>query len=136
MDNQKKLSTTEVKPKKLAISKMVAALDKDWSLKVRTRDSYICQKCGCSSPKVTAAHVFSRNCWNLRWEVGNGITMCCYCHIHWGHREPVEFTLWVINICKNFEQYVEIYRNQYILSRAKRKAFIREQYQNLIEGKL
>lgn len=70
-------------------------LDELWSRAVRLRDKYTCQKCGRTHKQVQAAHIFSRNRKSVRWDIDNGITLCYYCHIHWAHREPLEFAEWI-----------------------------------------
>ena len=71
-----------------------AELDTLWSIRIRDRDRN-CQKCG-GIGGLQAAHIFSRGNLTMRWDLKNGIALCYACHIHWGHRRPVEFTLWVI----------------------------------------
>lgn len=61
----------------------------------RLRDGYVCKKCGKQQKSAQAAHIFTRSNLNTRWDLSNLITMCYHCHIHWGHRNPVEFTEWV-----------------------------------------
>ena len=78
-------------------SKEKKELDKLFSLAVRERDHYTCQKCGTINKHVQTAHIFSRSNLSVRWELLNGITLCYYCHINWCHRKPVEWTEWVKN---------------------------------------
>ncbi len=54
----------------------------------------LCQKCR-KTKSTQAAHIFSRSNHATRWEIKNGIGMCYYCHLIWGHRAPIEFTEWV-----------------------------------------
>lgn len=53
---------------------------KDWTIAVKDRDGWICVKCG-STNRVAAHHIIS---WAeneaLRFDVSNGITLCCSCH--------------------------------------------------------
>lgn len=70
--------------------------DKEFSLKVRERDKFVCQRCGKKGKFVHCAHIFSRNSLSVRYEMKNGITLCYYCHIIWAHRNPAEFTLWAM----------------------------------------
>ena len=76
---------------------IIKKLDTLWSKAVRLRDNFTCQRCGRQHKHVQAAHIFSRNNKSVRWDIDNGITLCHYCHIYWAHREPVEFTKWVID---------------------------------------
>lgn len=76
--------------------KLVDRLDALFSLVVRTRDQYRCQKEGCTGhgKHMQCAHIFTRGKLSVRWELDNAVTMCYYHHILWSHRKGVEFTLW------------------------------------------
>lgn len=54
----------------------------DWSLDVRRRDGFTCQKCGKSNYKgMHAHHIEAYNtAIDLRHDIGNGITLCNGCH--------------------------------------------------------
>lgn len=78
-------------------SKEKKELDRLFSLAVRTRDNYTCQKCGKQHKHVQCAHIFSRSNLSVRWEMRNAITMCYFCHLQWAHRQPVEYTEWIKN---------------------------------------
>ena len=85
--------------KKSEKSKLIESLDIEWSKKIRGRDGYICQKCkengnDMFNQRNHAAHVFSRGNMSTRWDLENGITLCYYHHIHWCHRQPLEFARW------------------------------------------
>lgn len=85
--------------KKSDKTKMIEKLDKLWSLAVRTRDRFQCRKEGCPANgrrNSQGGHIWGRSHKAVRWDPDNGITMCYYHHIHWSHREPVEFTEWVV----------------------------------------
>lgn len=71
-----------------------AELKQLFSRIIRERDK-ICQKCQ-KHNSTQAAHIFSERHLSTRWLPDNGIGLCYYCHIYWSHREPVEFTLWII----------------------------------------
>jgi hypothetical protein len=55
---------------------------KEWALKVKIRDNWECQECGCKIKKLLHSHhikswqhyIFSR------FDVKNGITLCLRCH--------------------------------------------------------
>jgi len=79
------------------IRRLEKKLDKLWSLAIRGRDKFTCQKCGRKHKRVQAAHIVARVFKKTRWDLKNGVTMCHYCHIFWGHRQPVEFTRWIEN---------------------------------------
>ena len=69
--------------------------DRLFSLAVRKRDGFTCQKCGVENKNVHCAHIFSRRNLRLRFEMLNAVTLCYYCHIFWSHREPLEFAAWI-----------------------------------------
>lgn len=54
---------------------------KQWRNKVFERDRYTCQNCGQRGGKLNAHHIvaFSLN-HQLRFDLGNGITLCKKCH--------------------------------------------------------
>ena len=81
--------------KKFNKKKAKKELDTLLSRHVRSRDG-ICQKCR-KTPATQAAHIFSRGRLSTRWDEENIIGLCFYCHLYWAHREPVEFTLWIID---------------------------------------
>lgn len=59
----------------------------DWRTAVFRRDDYTCQSCGARGVKIHAHHI---QAWNdspeLRFDIGNGVTLCRYCHAD-QHRE-------------------------------------------------
>lgn len=79
-------------------------LDILWSLQIRKRDQ-TCRRCG-GNGGLQAAHIFSRGNLTTRWDKENGLGLCYACHIHWAHRKPVEFALWVIDLLgrKKFQE--------------------------------
>jgi len=82
------------KIKKFNVKKAKRELDTLFSRAIRSRDK-VCQKC-LSSPASQAAHIFTRGNLTTRWDKDNALGLCYPCHIHWAHRKPVEFTLWII----------------------------------------
>ncbi len=70
------------------------AADAKWSLAIRERDGYQCQRCEKFYPKkhrgLHAAHIFSRAIKRTRTDMDNGVTLCYGCHALF-HREPLEF---------------------------------------------
>ena len=82
-----------MKRTKFDAKKIKKNLDILWSKFIRARDKS-CQKCG-KTGATQAAHIFSRNNLQVRWNPRNGIGLCFYCHLYWAHRSPVEFTLWI-----------------------------------------
>lgn len=82
-------------------AKLIKELDILWSRKIRTRDKWICQRCGKGgkiSKGIHGAHIFSRNNYSTRWDLDNGITLCMPCHYFWFHRSPMEATIWIQEI--------------------------------------
>lgn len=67
-------------------------LDKLFSEKVRRIG--FCQHCG-SNNNLQCAHIFSRRNLSIRWDDENAVCLCYRCHIHWSHKEPIQFTKWV-----------------------------------------
>lgn len=54
---------------------------RDWSRAVLARDGYKCRECGEETHDLHAHHVLSfRDHPSLRWDVGNGISLCKPCH--------------------------------------------------------
>jgi len=53
---------------------------KKWRQVILDRDSYKCQKCGCSE-KLHVHHIKEfKDYPELRWDINNGITVCVSCH--------------------------------------------------------
>ncbi len=55
---------------------------KQWSVIIKQRDSYTCQKCGNQEKEfLQSHHIKSRSKFpELRFEISNGITLCSNCH--------------------------------------------------------
>ena len=96
--------------KQITVPKLKAKLDIIFSLRVRERDGFKCQKCGKVQKHNHCAHICSRNNLSVRYELDNAVCLCYYCHLMRAHREPVEFVLWVKN--KIGEILFEKLRNQ------------------------
>lgn len=71
--------------------------DKLFSELVRRRGR--CQRCGKAPPDVVlhCAHVYSRTYTAIRWDERNALCLCAGCHL-WGHRRPVEWTLFIEDV--------------------------------------
>lgn len=53
---------------------------KEWITTVKTRDGFKCNKCG-SKNRIAAHHIEAwKDNESLRFDVDNGITLCCSCH--------------------------------------------------------
>jgi len=55
-----------------------SSLDRLWQKKILERDQK-CRVCG-SSNGVVGHHIFSRNNMNVRWDLDNGVLLCCKHH--------------------------------------------------------
>ena len=67
-------------------------LDKLCGEIVRARGK--CQKCK-SKANLQAAHIFSRNYNNTRWDLDNLLCLCATCHFYF-HQNPSEFGKFVV----------------------------------------
>jgi 5-methylcytosine-specific restriction endonuclease McrA len=87
-------------------------LDKEWSLKVRTRDNFICQACGRKAHNNNAAHIIPKHdSPDLRYNVRNGITLCYRCHVVGPkscHQNPLWFNHWLKNYNKSLWKWAMI----------------------------
>lgn len=52
-----------------------------------------CERCS-STNKLQCAHVIGRRNLYLRWDEMNALCLCYRCHIHWMHKQPLEFSEW------------------------------------------
>lgn len=59
---------------------------------VKARDGH-CVKCG-SRDYLQCAHIISRDYKSIRCDLGNAMTLCRSCHMHYTHR-PLEWEQWV-----------------------------------------
>eukprot|EP00919_Chromeraceae_sp_WS-2016_P066996 GHVR01158443.1.p2 GENE.GHVR01158443.1~~GHVR01158443.1.p2 ORF type:complete len:117 (+),score=15.82 GHVR01158443.1:703-1053(+) len=67
-------------------------LDKAWSLAIRERAEYTCEKCGRDANQ--ACHIVPRRYRITRWDLANGVCMCGGCHLWWWHENPLEAADW------------------------------------------
>jgi len=72
--------------------KLIADCDRIISLIVRKRDGYICQRCGDKKKQKDHAHFIGRTKWFIRWDAGNGLTLCRDCHQYLDNVNRPEFT--------------------------------------------
>ena len=85
--------------KPLTLTKLKAELDKAFAKKVRARGK--CQRCG-RTDMLQCAHIFSRSHMSTRWDEDNALCLCMPCHLYWAHRQPIEFTEWVMNLLGDY----------------------------------
>lgn len=90
-------------------SRKIKKLDKLFSQYIRNRDKR-CLRCG-KKENLQCAHIFSRRHFNTRWDEENAVTLCYACHLHWAHKEPVEFTEFVKKILGNKFKNLELRHN-------------------------
>lgn len=107
--NQKKTSKSAGRTKIKAIKE--AYLMALWSEAVKVRDGYKCIYCGKTSDEVrlNSHHVFSRRHNSVRYDLDNGITLCCGHHDLYpfsAHQSPA-FTEWIIDYLGE-KQYNEL----------------------------
>lgn len=58
-----------------------------WARKVKVRDGYICQHCGCDDEIMHAHHIKPKSKFpELAFDIENGICLCWECHklVHYG----------------------------------------------------
>lgn len=82
--------------------------DKLWSLAVRQRDNYTCQKCKAkheiNSRGLHPHHIFSRRSVSTRFDMDNGITLCFGCH-RVAHDKPHDFKDWIVSYLSDMDRY-------------------------------
>ena len=76
----------------------ISKLDKLFSLYIRNRDGWRCQRClkqyQAPTTGLHCAHIFTRSRKSVRFDTDNAISLCYGCH-SWGHKNPLEFYTWV-----------------------------------------
>lgn len=70
----------------------ILACDTQFSLAVRARDNYTCQRCG-KVGRVECSHVYSRRHRTIRWDMMNAKALCNGCHTVW-HSNPIDSFIW------------------------------------------
>lgn len=72
----------------------IKILDGLWAEKVKRRAGYKCEKC--SKPiNLHSHHAIPRTNYALRWDLENGCALCYRCHIHWAHKDALDFYGWI-----------------------------------------
>lgn len=74
-------------------SKLIKKMDTLFSKIVRKIGE--CERCGKTGTGLQCAHIVSRKRFSLRWDLENAICFCYACHIHWQHKEPLDFVEWL-----------------------------------------
>ena len=74
------------------------AIDRVFSLYIRTRDKWTCQRCGKNyenkKGSLDCSHFYGRRSWSTRVEPCNAMALCKGCHLYVGGN-PIEHTkLW------------------------------------------
>jgi hypothetical protein len=79
-------------------SKTVNGLDTLFSVFIRERDKYTCQRCGKTRDTnvIQCAHIFTRGALSTRWDPQNANALCAGCHM-WAHQKPDDYLEWVEN---------------------------------------
>lgn len=75
-----------------SVSKQIKIADKLFSELIHKRGK--CEYCGATTSLQTA-HIVPRTNKNLRWNTDNAVLLCYRHHIHWAHKNPLEFVDWV-----------------------------------------
>lgn len=78
----------------------VTAADKWFSMCIRHRAGWCCQRCGKHYPEgpgragLHCSHFFGRGSWSIRFNIKNAFSHCYGCHQHLSSN-PVKFNQWV-----------------------------------------
>ena len=83
-------------------SKKIKVLDKLFSLYIRSRSNWRCERCNKdfseNKGQLHCAHIISKGVSPLllRFEERNAIALCYFDHIHWWHHQSTETKEWFI----------------------------------------
>jgi len=102
----------------------VKRCDELWKKVVKERAGWKCEFCT-KTNKVQAHHVIPRTNFATRYLVENGVALCYRHHIHWAHKDAIDFVNW-------FKTNRE---NDYNLIENERHSIVKNNYQE-IEDKL
>lgn len=86
----------------------------------------LCTKCG-RKDGLQCAHIISRSNYALRFDPINALPLCYQCHLHWAHKNPLEFAEWFQNKYPQRYNYLMSVKN-YIIKRNL------ENYENLLKA--
>ncbi len=73
-------------------------LDKLWSIIIKERAFFTCEKCGSKLKQLNSHHIIGRRVLATRWNLENGICLCVSCHKFdkdSAHENPIEFVEWL-----------------------------------------
>lgn len=79
--------------KRKGLTIRIDPLDALFSLYVRTRDNFTCQRCGVKSKFVQCAHFIGRRNKATRYDEANCVSLDLGCHQYF-HANPLEFVEW------------------------------------------
>lgn len=96
-------------PSKKSLNKKLDAL---WSQQVKERADNCCEKCG--KPDPQAHHIVPRTHRSVRFDVRNGVALCYRHHIHWAHKDVLEFHAWIVSHRPEDVAYVEQKRKEIV----------------------
>lgn len=86
------------KVKKLPKKPSLHVLDSEFSLWIRTRDDFTCQRCGKqhlpNSPGLHASHFIGRSNRATRWDPDNVDAACNGCHQFWETHKATHYRKW------------------------------------------
>jgi hypothetical protein len=73
--------------------------DKEWALKVKSRDNFQCVICG-NSERLNAHHIIPREIHATKFDLFNGLSLCpkhhFFCRTISAHNNPLGLILWLI----------------------------------------
>jgi len=76
----------------------ITAADRYFSLCVRKRAGWACERCGARHAPPTGAlhcaHIMGRSSWSTRIDPDNAVSLCMGCHLYFTGR-PAEFMRWI-----------------------------------------
>lgn len=83
--------------RKRTVKSVKASCDREWSILVRSRAGFKCERCGATpqQSQLHAHHVYGRNNHRLRFEPRNGVCLCARCH-RWTHDNPLAYASWFL----------------------------------------
>lgn len=120
-------------------------IDKLFSLMVRERDNWTCQRCGKYYPEgsrqgLHCSHIFSRRHRSTRWEPLNAVAHCFSCHQYLGGN-PVLFNDWARDYLGNetVDMLTEKHRVIIKLTEADKRdmyTFMRREYNRMIDDRV